>query len=151
MSNDILDSYTLDMLVMLTGCGDKTKIPTRVRALVEECYRKFRRLGSGRFNGETLAVLVVLAEPGSIEAAKPAQVDQPQVKVQAIATETDWSQVTIGAAVVAKYAGAERGGTFAGRSREAGKLRVKVDGDNKDFRELPINDVMLRSTEMAGK
>jgi len=68
------------------------------------------------------------------------------VKNPEVPESAQWDGVERGTAVLVEFEGDIRDGEFmsAGSGKDAGKVRIKIDGDNKRYREVPESDVSLK-------
>jgi hypothetical protein len=64
---------------------------------------------------------------------------------------TNWALIDTGAKVVAKYRGKLTDGVLVAvcGGREKGKLRINLDGDKAQYREIAKKDVTIAPTESA--
>jgi hypothetical protein len=153
----MLPAHNKALREMLEIDSAKTPVPPMIEALVEKIEQRRSKLGRlHEMDFNILAAVVVLADamgvadlgaaPKPTKATKAPKADEgEEAEYAGDGTEIDWNEVDEGTRVIATYYRQQRKGIFLAKcgGSDTGKLRINLDDDDADYREITEKNVVL--------
>ena len=126
-----MTDHEKDMFFRMLGTKE---LPEKLINLYEQTKKYADRIIAAPFPPSTLALIAVLS--GEAKAEVPSVTGKPVA----------WENIERNTPITTFWDGQTRTGKFLSRagSKNKGMLRVVLDGDTENFREIPENEVKLK-------